>query len=50
MAGKQLLEDFGGKLRYAIPAQSVSLSVIFRALESVRDEYCIVDYALSQTT
>jgi hypothetical protein len=45
----KLLEDFGGRLRFALPA-GLRLSRLFKRLEAARLEYSIEDYQISQAT
>lgn len=46
--GVKLVESHNGHLRYV--AEAVSLAAAFRALESAKSRWSIVDYAVSETT
>jgi len=48
--GAEETEKHIGQLRYSIPRSNLKLSQMFALLEESREQYGILDYALSQTT
>jgi ABC-type multidrug transport system ATPase subunit len=48
--GARLEEDHETRLKYLLPPQKMSLSHIFRQVESQQERLCISDYSVSQST
>jgi ATP-binding cassette subfamily A (ABC1) protein 3 len=48
--GSELLERHGSRMRFAIPAQAISLSELFRKVEECRSTFSVAGYSLGQTS
>jgi hypothetical protein len=48
--GGLLEEEHGGRLKYRLPMEGLSLSQVFGAIETKKGELAIDDYSVSQST